>query len=87
MALIITHSKWVSLDRFEALGFDDAHPNMVIQFDYTPQIGWQKWEHDGWLRITVQEVPPYLMVRCVASKPQKEREKPGRKTLVFDRLL
>src|SRR5260370_38871022 len=39
VTLTITHSKWASPDHFEALGFDDAHPNMVIRFDYAPQTG------------------------------------------------
>jgi hypothetical protein len=69
MTLTITHSKWDSPDHFEALGFDDVYPNMVIRFDYAPQTGWYKWRHGGWLPIMLHEVPADVMVRYGASKP------------------
>ena len=68
MTLHITHSKRDSPDHFEALGFDDAHPNMVIRFDYAPQSGWHKWSHGGWLPINLSVVPADVMVRYDASK-------------------
>lgn len=67
MTLFITHSKRPSPDHFEALGFDDVHPNMVIRFDYAPHSGWQKWRHGGWLPITLSEVPADVMARYDAS--------------------
>lgn len=63
MALTITHSKWASPEQFEALGFDDTQPNMVIRFEYAAQIGWHKWRHGAWLPITLQDVPAAVMVR------------------------
>jgi len=69
MTLNITHSKWDSPDHFEALGFDDAHPNMVIRFDYAPPRGWHKWRHGGWLPIDLHDVPAGLMARSIASRP------------------
>lgn len=69
MTLNITHSKWGSPDDFEALGFDDAHPNMVIRFVYSPQSGWHKWRHGGWLPINLLEVPEVVMARYGASTP------------------
>ena len=68
MTLFITHSKWASSDHFEALGFEDDHPNMVIRFDFTPASGWQKWRHGEWLPIKVNEVPASVMVEYGASK-------------------
>jgi hypothetical protein len=70
MTLNITHSKWNSPDHFEALGFEDAHPNMVIRFDYAPASGWLKWRHGSWLPILLNDVPADVMVRYGASKPQ-----------------
>ena len=66
----ITHSKWSSPDHFEALGFEDVHPNMVIRFDHTSESGWQKWRHGGWLPIKVNEVPADVMKRYVDSRLQ-----------------
>jgi len=68
VTLNITHSKWDSEDYFEALGFDDSEPNMVIRFDYALQNGWQKWWHGGWLPIKLNDVPVAVMVRYSASK-------------------
>lgn len=70
MILTITHSKWTSPEHFEALGFDDTYPNMVIRFDYSPQSGWQKWRHGSWLPINLSDVPADVMVRFGASKPE-----------------
>jgi hypothetical protein len=66
--LNITHSKWDTDDHFEALGFDEAEPNMVIRFDYATQAGWQKWRHGGWLPVQLNDVPAAVMVRFTASK-------------------
>jgi hypothetical protein len=68
VALNITHSKWDSEDHFEALGFDDSQPNMVIRFDYATPNGWHKWRHGGWLPIKVNDVPTAVMVKYSASK-------------------
>jgi hypothetical protein len=69
MNLFITHSKWPSPDHFEALGFEDDHPNMVIRFDYAAATGWKKWRHGGWLPINPNDVPPGVMARYTALKP------------------
>jgi hypothetical protein len=66
--LTITHSKWATEDHFEALGFEDSQPNMVIRFDFAAQDGWQRWRHGGWLPIKLNDVPPAVMVRYSASK-------------------
>jgi hypothetical protein len=63
MKLFITHSKWGSPNHFEALGYEDDHPNMVIRFDYSPESGWKKWRHGGWLPINLNEVPTVVMER------------------------
>jgi hypothetical protein len=63
MKIYISHSKWSSPDHFEALGCEDTHPNMVIRFDFTPESGWQKWRHGGWLSINLNEVPAVVMER------------------------
>src|SRR5579862_783030 len=55
--LTITHSKWDSEDHFEALGFDESEPNLVIRFDYAMPNGWQRWRHGSWLPITLNDVP------------------------------
>ena len=68
MALTITHSKWDSEDHFEALGFDETEPNMVLRFDYGKQNGWKKWRHGGWLPIMLNDVPASVMVRYNAAK-------------------
>jgi len=68
LALNITHSRWDSEDHFEALGFDESEPNMVIRFDYAKQNGWQNWRHGGWLPIKLNDVPASVMVRYTASK-------------------
>ena len=68
LTLNITHSKWDSEDHFEALGFDDSQPNIVLRFDYASQNGWQKWRHGGWLPITQTDVPAAVMVRYSAAK-------------------
>ena len=67
--LYITHSKRKTAEHFEALGFEDDHPNMVIRFDYTPQSGWHKWRHGGWLALDRDDVPPEVMAKYMASKP------------------
>jgi hypothetical protein len=69
MTLNITHSKCDAEDHFEALGFDDSQPNMVIRFDYAPASGWQKWRHGGWLPIDLGDVPANVMVRYRAASP------------------
>jgi len=63
MTLNITHSKWATPEHFEALGFDDAQPNMVLRFDFAPTSGWQEWRHGGWLPLQLYEVPTLVMVR------------------------
>jgi len=68
MTLNITHAKWASDDHFEALGFEDSQPNMVIPFDYATHDGWQRWRHGGWLPIQLSDVPVAVMARYSASK-------------------
>ena len=63
MKLFISHAKWSSLGHFEALGCEDTHPNMVIRFDFTPDGGWKKWRHGGWLPTQLDEVPTEVLVR------------------------
>lgn len=70
----ITHSKWTSSGHFEALGCEDACPNMVIRFDYSSQSGWRKWRHGGWLPIALPDVPADVMARYDSSMPESERE-------------
>jgi hypothetical protein len=69
MTLYITHSNWKSPDHFEALGFEDTYPNMVIRFDFTPEGGWKKWRHGSWLPINLNEVPTNVMARYGAARP------------------
>lgn len=69
MTLTITHSKWDAEEDFQALGFDDSEPNMVIRFVYSTQDGWQKWRHGGWLPIKPNDVPEAVMLRYRAAGP------------------
>jgi hypothetical protein len=69
MTLYITHSNWKSPNHFEALGFEDTHPNMVIRFDFTSEGGWQKWRHGSWLPINLNDVPANVMAKYGDSKP------------------
>jgi len=71
VTLNITHSRWDSADHFEALGFDDLEPNMVIRFDFDAQNGWQKWRHGSWLPLKLIDVPATVMVRFNTSKSQR----------------
>lgn len=70
MTLWITHSKWSSPDHFEALGFEDTYPNMVIRFEFTTESGWHKYRHGSWLPLALDEVPTQVMERYNAPKPK-----------------
>jgi hypothetical protein len=77
MTLNITHSCGDSKDHFEALGFDDSEPNMVIRFTFDRQNGWHKWRRGGWLPITLIDVPVAVMARQSPSLLHQQYDKRG----------